>query len=147
MLAMFYLILKRLRGVTFRLLSHKGRCYHQQQPTWSQPLDWVFIVLFICVRGFPFSHFHILRCYFHIATSLWCDKKAAAIKFWIWNLFWETKQRNISGCLFCILFTFFTLKSIVLSNSSFESFYFVFTLRCKSSQLLRGDNWVERSLR
>ena len=44
MLAILYLILKCLRDITFRLLSHKGQCYHQQQQTGSVPLDWVFVV-------------------------------------------------------------------------------------------------------
>ena len=44
MLAILYLILKCLRDITFRLLSHKGQCYLQQQQTGSVPLDWVFVV-------------------------------------------------------------------------------------------------------
>ena len=44
MLATLYLILKCLRDITFRLLSHKGQCYHHQQQTRSVPLDWVFVV-------------------------------------------------------------------------------------------------------
>ena len=63
-----------------------------------------------------------------------------------WNLPPGFQANNIhaSSPSFCSVPT---LKSIVLSNSLLESFYFVFTLRCMSSQLPRGDNWVEQSLR
>ena len=129
MLAMFYLILKRLRGVTFGLLSHKGRCYHQQQPTWSQPLDWVFVVLFICVRGSPFSHFHILRCYFHIATPLWCDTKAAAIR--------RLGQSHLIGSLL------YFSSVLEVSHQVLEMFYLMF--KCLLSDYFNTNavaDWV-----
>ena len=79
---------------------------------WSEPLDWVFVVLFICVRGSPFSHFHILRCYFHIATPLWCDTKAAAIR--------RLGQSHLIGSLL------YFSSVLEVSHQVLEMFYLMF---------------------